>query len=72
MKLTFVMAALAATTYARADAFKSFEEICVENGYEVEMFSLKTKDDYFLSLYHIPGKLGESKTKKPAVLMLHS
>lgn len=33
MKLTLVMAALAATTYAIADAFKSFEEICLENGY---------------------------------------
>lgn len=69
---SFVVSTVAVTAFAIPDAFKSFEEIVIENGYSVESFTLKTKDDYILSLYHIPGKLSEAATKKPAVLMLHS
>ena len=60
------------TAIAIPDAFKSFEEICLENGFAVEQFTLKTKDDYILSLFHISGKIQEKSTKKPAVLLLHS
>ena len=72
LKNTFVASLMAMTALAIPDAFKSFEEIVIENGYAVEQYTLKTKDDYILSLYHIPGKLNEAVTKKPAVLMLHS
>ena len=72
LKNTFVASLLAMTAVAIPDAFKSFEEIVIENGFAVESFIVKTKDDYILSLYHIPGKLTEAVTKKPAVLMLHS
>ena len=46
-----------------ADAFKSFTEICHENGYAVEHHSLVTEDGYVLTLYRIPGKLTELKGK---------
>ena len=44
----------------------------------MEHYTLKTSDDYLLSLYRIPGKLEDSasnnknRKSKPAVLMLHS
>ena len=56
-----------------ADAFKSMEAICLENGFNSEHYTVTTSDDYILSLYRIPGMVGEEKsdTPKPAVLMMH-
>ena len=51
------------------DAFKSFEEICEENGFATENYTLTTEDGYILSLYRIPGAISEETTSKPAVLM---
>ena len=49
------------------------EEICQENGFGTEHFTLVTEDDYVLSLYRIPGTFSEMQAgvKKPAVLMMH-
>ena len=71
------VAALAFTAnaiYSSGDAFKSMEEICQENGFGTESYTLVTPDDYVLSLYRIPGTFSEMKagTKKPAVLMMHA
>ena len=58
------------------DDMRQFQEIVFENGYQLEHYSLVTKDDYLVTLYRIPGKFAEAKTapasNKPAVLMLHS
>jgi len=60
--------------YSSGDAFKSLEEICQENGFGTESYTLVTPDDYVLSLYRIPGSFSEMQagTKKPAVLMMHA
>ena len=37
------------------DAGKTMEQICLENGFAVESYTVVTEDDYILSLYRIPG-----------------
>ena len=56
------------------DAFKSMEEICNENGFISENYTVTTSDDYILSLYRIPGMLNENETNltKPVVFMMHA
>ena len=41
------------------DAGKSFAELCMENGFQSELYQVKTSDDYILTLYRIPGKFTE-------------
>ena len=57
------------------DAGKTMEQICLENGFSMESYTVVTPDDYILSLYRIPGTFNEltnnSGTQKPAVLMMH-
>ena len=50
------------------------EEICQENGFGTESYTLVTPDDYVLSIYRIPGTFSEMQkgVKKPAVLMMHA
>ena len=72
------VAGLISLASAYNDAFRNFHQVCQENGYAVEHYTLKTSDDYLLTLYRIPGKIidsssnHKSSTTKPAVLMLHS
>ena len=60
--------------YSSGDAFKSMEEICQENGFGTESYTLVTPDDYVLGLYRIPGSFSEMQAgvKKPAVLIMHA
>ena len=54
----FVAALTAIAADARGqdpDTYASFEQICQENGYVSENYSLTTPDDYVISLYRIPG-----------------
>ena len=37
------------------DAGKTMEEVCLENGYSIEKYTVVTDDNYILSLYRIPG-----------------
>lgn len=75
---TFAVAALSIVSAMNPekDDMRQFQEIVFENGYQLEHYSLVTKDDYLLTLYRIPGKFSEAKqqntSQKPAVLMLHS
>ena len=75
MVSTLLKAFSLAVATAAIDAGKTMEEICLENGFSVEKYTVLTSDDYILSLYRIPGtfaELGkEERTKKPAVLMMH-
>jgi len=50
------------------------EEICTENGFNVESHSITTHDDYILSLYRIPGMVDEveAATPKPVVFFMHA
>jgi len=48
------------------------KEICNENGFSLEEYSVTTSDGYILTLYRIPGALNEvSDTTKPVVLLQH-
>ena len=65
---------------AAIDAGKTMEQVCLENGYSIEKYTVVTDDDYILSLYRIPGtfketaeakKQSKNASPKPAVLMMH-
>jgi hypothetical protein len=53
------------------DANKSVKEICNENGWAYEEYTVTTVDGYILNLYRIPGLLTDSipYSKKPVVLL---
>ena len=53
------------------DMNKSFREICIENKFSIEEYTVVTDDGYVLGLHRIPGILGDKQTKKPAVLLQH-
>jgi len=71
---TFLSAVLAATSLA-SDAYKSMGQLCMQNGFDLQSYTLVTDDGYVLSLYRIPGTLQEIANppteQKPAVLMMH-
>mmetsp|Transcript_39742 Transcript_39742/g.52058 ORF Transcript_39742/g.52058 Transcript_39742/m.52058 type:complete len:115 (+) Transcript_39742:56-400(+) len=71
-----IFLSLAAVAAEAIDAGKSFEELCMENGFQSEQYDVVTSDDYILSLYRIPGTFSEIKEKrtepKPAVLFVHA
>ena len=58
-----------------SDAKRSFEEICVENGFRFEAHEVTTEDGYILNVFRIPGLTTEdastSNAVKPPVLMQH-
>ena len=74
MKLSFAAALALSSAFAKVnpDAFKSFEDIASENGFDSEMTTLTTSDGYNLSLYRIPRATGEPETSKPPVLIIHA
>lgn len=48
------------------------DQICNENGFTTETYTVTTEDDYILSLWRIPGTIEDpDATNKPAVLMVH-
>ena len=57
-----------------SDAFKSVRELANENGLAADGHQVVTKDGYILSVWRIPGALGEepSDVAKPPVLLVHS
>lgn len=42
------------------DTRKSFEEICVENGFTFEDHMVTTEDGYILNVFRIPGLISDS------------
>ena len=73
----FLLAAITALSLLlevhASDAFKTMEEYCQENNFKVESYNITTSDDYILSLYRIPGMIGEVEpsTPKPVVHFQH-
>ena len=59
---------------SKEDPNKSIHDICNENGWDYEQYTLVTKDGYILQLMRIPGALNEEKPykRKPAILLQHA
>lgn len=55
---------------ASNDAHKNFVQMCQENGFLSESHTIITVDGYVSQLYRISGKVGETLSHKPAVLMV--
>ena len=57
----------------RSDGDRTFQEICVENGFDFEQHTVTTEDGYILTVYRIPGMMGEDheNSVKPPVLFQH-
>ena len=51
------------------DNHNNFLQTCMENGFASESYTVFTEDGYVSQLYRIPGKFGESGSKKPVVLL---
>ena len=52
----------------RSDAKRTFQEICVENGFGFEEHTVTTEDGYILTVWRIPGMADEEVTgEKPPV-----
>ena len=60
MRLSFIAGFLSlAAAVVDPDISKSFEEICEENGFASENYTLTTTDGYILSMYRIPGTISD-------------
>ena len=71
MRLTLIAGFLSLAAAVDPDVSKSFEEICEENGFASENYTLTTTDGYILSMYRIPGTISDDAQSKPPVLMVH-
>ena len=54
-----------------SDVAKSFDEICSQNGFAFEQHEVTTEDGYILTVYRIPGLVGQNSSGKPPVFMQH-
>ena len=67
----FALAAFVEAAHDK-DNHNEFVQVCSENGFASESFTVVTEDNYISQLYRIPGKVGESSQgNKPAVLFMH-
>ena len=56
------------------DTKLTFEEICIKNGFQVEVHPVTTQDGYILNVFRIPGlatNQQQSNTVKPPIFMQH-
>ena len=55
------------------NAYRSFKEICEENGFKYEEHLVTTSDGYILKVFRIPGLASEGANKpgKPVILFQH-
>jgi len=58
---------------SKDDVGKSIQDICNENGWDYQQYTVETSDGYILQVMRIPGSLNEKKPylKKPVVLLQH-
>ena len=82
---TFIYAAIFAVAitaqhpyvgYANSDPDTklTFEEICIKNGFQVEVHPVTTQDGYILNVFRIPGLASDhqhANISKPPILMQH-
>lgn len=70
------MLALPIVLAEKLDAYRTMQEICLENGFQSESYTLQTSDGYNLGLWRIPGTFSDlektSAVPKPAILMIHN
>ena len=76
MRFNKALATIALASHAIAgdtsDASRTFQEICIENGFQYEEHTVTTQDGYILTVYRIPGLQNEETTNtKPPVFMQH-
>lgn len=76
MRFTKALAAVALASQAYAgddsDKDRTFQEICIENGFEFEEHTVTTQDGYILTVFRIPGLKNEAVDgTKPPILMQH-
>jgi hypothetical protein len=57
MKHFTLLTTSAAVAFAAKDVHKTFEQLCFENGYAAESYSVVTSDGYVSQMYRIPGKI---------------
>ena len=50
---------LVASVLGKGDDFKTMSEVCLENGFASENYTITTEDGYILDLYRIPGQDSE-------------
>lgn len=56
----------------KSDFTASFKKIVTKNGFKVEEHAVTTKDGYILTVFRIPGALGEpTKAGRPPVFFQH-
>jgi pimeloyl-ACP methyl ester carboxylesterase len=54
------------------DINRTFQQLCVKNGFKFESHTLLTEDGYILTQYRIPGLVNElAAMSKPPVFMQH-
>ena len=53
------------------DAFKPLCYLAKEYGYQCEKHTVTTDDGYILSVWRVPGKIGENTADHPPVIMQH-
>ncbi len=56
---------------ANYDSKKTYAEYLMSYGYMFETHKVATADGYLLTLWHIPGKIGQKRSRKPPVLLQH-
>lgn len=54
-----------------SDGKRNFAEICIENGFQYEEHTVVTDDGYILTVFRIPGLMGEKTANKPPVFLQH-
>ena len=64
---------LVSSVLGKGDDFKTMSEVCLENGFASENYTITTEDGYMIDLYRIPGQVSEEtgSQPKPAVLLQH-
>ncbi len=72
MKALFAAAALAWTASAdTSDIDRSFDQICIENGFNVEQHTVTTEDGFVLKMFRIPGKIDQPQGSKGPLYLQH-
>jgi pimeloyl-ACP methyl ester carboxylesterase len=68
----FLLQVFTALAGVDPDALRTFGEVCEAHGYQFEAHNVTTEDGYILTLFRIPGLIGEEATSgKPVAFLQH-